>query len=95
MPNGFTDPNTPADLAGVQGPKLVMGEYTTLPEYCRAWRLVSRITQGELAERVGVNRSSVSRFEDGKIKSNRVLAGYASLGMPLPYDLVISYFEGN
>lgn len=91
--NDFLGPSFPDREGG--GPKLVSGAFETLPEYCRAWRLVSKITQGQIAERVGVNRSNVSRFEEGRIQSNKILAGYAGLGMPLPYDLVIKYFEGD
>lgn len=68
---------------------------TTLPEYCRAWRLIAGIKQSEIAERVGVDRSSISRFESGKLHSNKVISGYAGMGMPLPYDLVVQYLTNG
>lgn len=55
--------------------------------------MLAGLTQGQIADRVGVDKSNVSRFERGKLKSNKILSGYAGYGMPLPYDLVVDYIE--
>lgn len=73
--------------------RAMKGEYATLPDYCKEWRVASGITQVDIARRGSVSKSCISRFESGDIKSPSALAGYMSSGMPLPYDLVMEYLK--
>lgn len=71
------------------------GGYETLPHYCQEWRVSKGISQVEIAARSGVSKSCVSRFESGSVKSTTALSGYLALGMPLPHDLALNYFQGK
>lgn len=71
------------------------GEFSTLPEYCKAWRESYDITQADVAEKCGLTVSSVCKFESGVTRSYRVLMGYMYFGMPYPYDLARAYFTGR
>lgn len=74
---------------------LIRGEYKTLPSFCREWRKCKGFTQEYVGSRSGASRSTISRFESDELFSNKALAGYVSLGMPIPYDLTLKYLKGS
>lgn len=45
---------------------------TTLGQRLREWRLAQGLTQGELAERAGLDQSSISAIETGRIQHPRI-----------------------
>ena len=66
-----------------------------LPFKCRDWRVKKGIKQAEIAERCGLNRSQISRFERGEIISYKTLAVYLSLGLKITRSEIINYLKGG
>lgn len=73
--------------------KLINGHYKTLNDYCKEWRESQDYTQEYIALKGKTTRSTISRFEQGLIRSNKALSGYTNLGMPIPYDLMVDYLN--
>lgn len=66
-----------------------------LPFKCREWRVKKGIKQAEIAEKCGLNRSQISRFERGEIISYKTLAVYLSLGFKITRSEIINYLKGG
>lgn len=66
-----------------------------LPFKCREWRVKKGIKQAEIAEKCGLNRSQISRFERGEIVSYKTLAIYLSLGFKITRSEIINYLKGG
>ena len=60
-------------------------------EDCRAWRVSHGISQTEIARRAGVGQSTVSRWEEGRARNDRVLSAYIQLGVEVNPDDLIDY----
>lgn len=60
-------------------------------EDCRAWRVSNGISQTEIAHRAGVDQSTVSRWEEGRARNDRVLSTYIQLGVEVNSDDLIDY----
>lgn len=60
-------------------------------EDCRAWRVSRGISQTEIARRAGVDQSTVSRWEEGRARNDRVLSVYVQMGVELSPDDLMDY----
>lgn len=50
---------------------------------CSIWRRMHNITQDDIAHDLGVSRSVISKFENGKIDSATILMEYVRRGFKL------------
>lgn len=72
------------------------GERGSWASYARAARLAARLSQVELARRIGVDRTSIGRWESGRYKPDRadqVVAFARATGVPVEEALAAAGFR--